>query len=250
MHHSRYRYYNLVTQGLAVNLIFINYIITDSPAAFPGATFHWAPFSVMVRPGFTRISPGFFGNGFQKMMCDVVKTENHQKWKIEGQIRKINVKSRTWDDRHIIQGIQVFMANGETQAFGMDLHDTVRVDSLEVPVGEHIKEFLVRSGFYIDAIGFKTDKGKTLGLIGGNGGSSQIIGIINNFKDFGEAVMGTASDNYYVDGIQGITVVTQDAPCICEIQFKYVIVPSSDLCPFRVIGKSHDSDSDEYSDSD
>ena len=230
MHHSRYRYYNLVTQGLTVNLIFINYIITDSPAAFPGATFHWAPFSVMVRA----FSPGFFGSH-----GDVVKTENHQKWKIEGQIRKINVKSRTWDDRHIIQGIQVFMANGETQAFGMDLHDTVRVDSLEVPVGEHIKEFLVRSGFYIDAIGFKTDKGKTLGLIGGNGGSFQIRGI-----------MGTASDNYYVDGIQGITVVTQDAPCICEIQFKYVIVPSSDLCPFRAIGKSQDQTDDLHSDDD
>ena len=58
------------------------------------------------------------------------------------------------------------------------------------------------------------------------------------------------SHHYYVDGIQGITVVTQDAPCICEIQFKYVIVPSSDLCPFRVIGTSQDSDSDEYSESD
>ena len=105
---------------------------------------------------------------------------------------------------------------------------------MEVPVGEHIKEFVVRSGFYIDAIGFKTDKGKTLGLIGGNGGSSKTPGIY-----------GRASDHYYVDGIQGITVVTQDAPCICEIQFKYVIVPSSDLCPFRAIGKSQNSDSDD-----
>ena len=207
--------------------------ITDSPSDYPGATSHWAPFT------------GHFGSHY-----DVVETENHPRWKIEGQIRKINVKSRTWDDRHIIQGIQVFMENGETKAFGMDLHDTVRVDSLEVPVGEHIKEFVVRSGFYIDAIGFKTDKGKTLGLIGGNGGSSQIPGIINNFKDFREAVMVTASDNYYVDGIQGITVVTQDAPCICEIQFKYVIVPSSDLCPFRAIGKSQDQTDDLHSNDD
>ena len=174
-------------------------------------------------------SGGYFGSH-----NDVFKTENHQRWIIEGQIRKINVKSRTWDDRQIIQGIQVFMENGETKAFGMDLHDTVRVDSLEVPVGEHIKEFVVRSGFYIDAIGFKTNKGKTLGLIGGNGGS---------FKNSGKVVK--ASDHYYIDGIQGLTVVTQDAPCICEIQFKYVIVPSSDLCPFRAIGKSQDSDSDD-----
>jgi len=195
----------------------------NSPSVFPGATFHWAPLSSW------ELSGGYFGSH-----NDVFKTENHQRWIIEGQIRKINVKSRTWDDRQIIQGIQVFMENGETKAFGMDLHDTVRVDSLEVPVGEHIKEFVVRSGFYIDAIGFKTDKGKTLGLIGGNGGS---------FKDSGKVVK--ASDHYYIDGIQGLTVVTQDAPCICEIQFKYVIVPSSDLCPFRAIGKSQDSDSDD-----
>ena len=158
--------------------------------------------------------------------------EDHQRWKIEGQIRRINVKSRTWDGSHIIQGIQVFMENGETQAFGMDLHDTVRVDSLEVPVGEHIKEFIVRSGFLIDAIGFKTDKGNTLGLIGGNGDSLR-----------NSANVVTKLDHYYVDGIQGITIVTEDAPCICQIQFKYVTVPSSNMYPLRAIGKSQDSDS-------
>ena len=202
---------------------FYHYIITDSPSDYPGATFHWAPLSNHGQ------SFGIHG--------DVIRTENHQRWKIEGQIRKINVKSRTWDDRNIIQGIQVFMENGETEAFGMDLHDTVRVDSLEVPVGEHIKEFVIRSGFYIDAIGFKTNKGKTLGLIGGNGGSlkNQVIGF-------------SGGNHYYVDGIQGITVVTQDIPCICEIQFKYVIVPTSD--PLRAIGKSQDSDSEYFASQD
>ena len=78
----------------------------------------------------------------------------------------------------------------------------------------------------------------SLGLIGGNGGS------LGSYKIPG--IYGRASDHYYyVDGIQGLTVVTQDVPCICEIQFKYVIVPSSDLCPFRAIDKSQDSDSDD-----
>ena len=126
-----YKCYNRVTQGLAVCKSYLN-DFTDSPSAFPGATFHWAPFT------------GYFGSHY-----DVVQTENHRRWKIEGQIRKINVKSRTlyepYPRIHIIQGIQVFMENGETEAFGMDLGDTVRVDSLEVPVGEHIKEFVVRS---------------------------------------------------------------------------------------------------------
>ena len=199
---------------------FYHYIITDSPSDYPGANFHWAPFS--------NHGQSFFGshNDVNDVGC--------QKWQIEGQIRKLNVKSRTWDDRNIIQGIQVFMENGETKAFGMDLHDTVRVDSLEVPVGEHIKEFVIRSGFYIDAIGFKTNKGKTLGLIGGNGGSlkNQTIGF-------------SGANHYYVDGIQGFTFVSQDIPCICEIQFKYVIVPSSDMYPLRANSKSENSDFDE-----
>ena len=206
------------------NLTICFYNIQDSPVVYPGATFHWAPLSNYRHP--------FFGSH-----DDVVKTENHQRWKIVGQIRKINLKSRTWNDRQIIQGIQVFMENGETEAFGMDLHDTVQVDSLEVPVGEHIKEFLVRSHSYIDAIGFKTNKGKTLGLIGGNEG--YLTSSTNMMKP---------ADNYYVDGIQGITLVTQDIPCICEIQFKYVIVPAI-VCPckahFQAIGKSQDSDSND-----
>ena len=53
-----------------------------------------------------------------------------------------------------------------------------------------------------------------------------------------------ASDHYYVEGIQGITVVSQGAPCICEIQFKYVVVPSSDMYPLRAISQSQDSSSD------
>ena len=126
------------------------------------------------------------------------------------------------------------MENGETKAFGMDLGDTVQVDSLEVPVGERIKDVVVRSGWYLDAIGFRTDKGKTFGLIGGNGGALRNAGV--------DVVK--ASDKYYVEGIQGITVVTQGAPCICEIQFKYVVVPSSDMYPLRA-GESQDSDSDE-----
>ena len=176
---------------------FYHYIITDSPSDYPGASFHWAPLS--------NHGQSFFGSH-----NDVVKTENHQKWQIEGQIRKLNVKSRTWDGRHIIQGIQVFMENGETKAFGMELHDTVRVDSLEVPVGEHIKEFVVRSDFYLSAIGFKTNKDKTYGLIGGNWGP---------LRNSGPIMKGL--EHYYVDGIQGLTVVNQ----ICEIQFKSVIYP-------------------------
>ena len=197
-------------------------MITDSALDYPGVTFQWAP---------SETSGMRLGSH-----NDIAKTKkikdgklpiSHPKWKFEGQIRKINVKSRTWDGKHIIQGIQVFMENGETKAFGMDLGDTVQVDSLEVPVGERIKEFVVRSGWYLDAIGFRTDKGKTLGLIGGNGGALR-----------NPSAEVKASDDYYIEGIQGITVVSRGAPCICEIQFKYVIVPSCHLRPLQANGKS------------
>ena len=201
-------------------------MITDSALDYPGVTFQWAPSETS---GMRLGSHNDIAK--TKKIKDGKLTISHPKWKIEGQIRKINVKSRTWDGKHIIQGIQVFMENGETQAFGMDLDDTVRVDSLEVPVGERIKEFVVRSGWYLDAIGFRTDKGKTLGLIGGNGGA---------LRNPGAEVK--ASDDYYIEGIQGITVVSRGAPCICEIQFKYVIVPSGDLRPLQANGKSQNSD--------
>ena len=193
-------------------------MITDSALDYPGVTFQWAP---------SETSGKRLGShndvAKTKKIKDGKLTVSHPKWKIEGQIQKINVKSRTWDGKHIIQGIQVFMENGETEAFGMDLHDnSFQVDSLEVPAGERIKEFVVRSGYYLDAIGFRTDKNKTFGLIGGNGGALKNSG-----------VMVRASDYYYVEGIQGITVVTQGAPCICEIQFKYVIVPNASFTSQR-----------------
>ena len=57
----------------------------------------------------------------------------------------------------------MFMENGETKAFGMDLGDTVQVDSLEVPVGERIKEFVVRSGWYLVWLGLGTRNSGTQG---------------------------------------------------------------------------------------
>ena len=61
------------------------------------------------------------------------------------------------------KGFQVFLANGETRAFGMELNNTTSVDTLEVPSDQHIKNFIVRCGWYIDAIAIETNKGQTLG---------------------------------------------------------------------------------------
>ena len=145
-------------------------------------------------------------------MADDIKLihGNYESWQIEGLIRKINVKTRTWKGKEIIQGIQVFLENGKTQAFGMKLNDNYLVQTLEVPSNQHIKFFHIRSGSYIDAIGFETNKGLKFGPIGGPSGAIKPVPTSIRIQP-------------YVDGIRGITVRTQGAPCICKIQFKYVI---------------------------
>ena len=61
-----------------------------------------------------------------------------------------------------------------------------------------------------------------LGPIGGNGGE---------FMDYidihYEPYMNRRSDSAhkYIDGIRGKTVISQEGSCICELEFKYVIVP-------------------------
>ena len=72
----------------------VTYLITDSALVYPGVTFQWAPSETL---------------GSHNDVAKTKKIKNgkltvsHPKWKIEVQIRKINVKSRTWDGKHIIQ---------------------------------------------------------------------------------------------------------------------------------------------------
>ena len=37
------------------------------------------------------------------------------------------------------------------------------------------------------------------------------------------------NDQRYINGIRGKTVITQGGPCICELEFKYIIVPSDEI---------------------
>merc|ERR1711976_57659 len=135
---------------------------------------------------------------------------NHENWHIEGLVQKICVKSRhDWDGRHIIQGIQVFLENGETQAFGMDLNDTVSVETLEPPTKQHIRFIDISSGFYIDSIGIITNQGEKIGPIGGTGGTKRRLQKLPH-------------GNPYVGGIRGKTVVTQGLPTICKVQIKRI----------------------------
>ena len=113
--------------------------------------------------------------------------------------------------------LQVFLVDGSIHSFGMESNDTQRVVALEVPENEHIKTFQLRCGWYIDALGFETNKGKKLGLIGGDGGDRM------------EVNYALRDQHHYIDGIKGITLMTQGEPCICELQFKFIYLHSDRL---------------------
>ena len=91
------------------------------------------------------------------------------------------------------------------------------MDVLEVPPGEHIQTFILHAGWYLDALGFKTNTDKEFGPIGGDGGD-HILKLDHHLE-------GT---HHYIDGIKGKTVTAQGELCICDVQFKFVVI-SSDL---------------------
>ena len=151
------------------------------------------------------------------VFLDTINPLCSRNWIVEGNIRKIAILPRIWRDIRIVQGIQVFLENGETQAFGMDLND-IRALTLSVPEGQHIKDFVIKSGWYIDAIAIETSGGETTCSIGGLGGefmdSIEIAPLAKGTRVF-----------KYIDGIKGKIVSSEDGPCICELAFKYVFVP-------------------------
>ena len=93
-------------------------------------------------------------------------------------------------------------------------NDGDNVTSLEVPENQHIKTVShLRAGYYIDAIGFETNEGIALGPVGGNGG--------NYYNDLDSRY---GKKHHYLSGMRGMIAHTDYAPCICNLQFMFVIV--------------------------
>ena len=75
-------------------------------------------------------------------------------------------------------------------------------------------------------VAFETNTRQTFGPIGGQGG--EFMDYIDiHFEPYMNRKIG--NDQRYIDGIRGKTVITQGGPCICELEFKYVIVPSDGI---------------------
>jgi hypothetical protein len=143
-----------------------------------------------------------------------------KKWEFDGQqgqvtIRKIDVISRTWDTRHIIGGLKLYLDNNKTLEFGCKKSANLDVTTLTVPDGQHIATVHGQSGWYIDQLEFITNTGLQLGPVGGNGGSVRFIE-----HDIDPTI---GLERVYLDGIRGKTVESQDRPVIASVSFKFVI---------------------------
>merc|ERR1719414_1396514 len=109
--------------------------------------------------------------------------------------------------------------DGTTKSFGMENDDTMNVVELEVPKGQHIKDVMVRSGWYIDQIGFRTNENIQLGPVGGDGGSKQNLTAPDSVTKLVKQV--------YLHGIKGETVESQNAPCIAKLRFSFAAIPNA-----------------------
>jgi len=137
-------------------------------------------------------------------------------WEICGDIRAIGIKTRLWDNINVIQGFKVELSDGTQKAVGMELNDSLNVTSFSIDSDDHIDSpFALRSGWYIDKIGFRTKKGQLLGPIGGEGGEDRSWFIYK-------------SENSYLWRIEGWTAITQGAPCIYAVRFHYFKIPFGD----------------------
>ena len=140
----------------------------------------------------------------------------HEEWCFEGMICKIIVRVRDWHNTTIVQGLQIFDEKGESKAFGMTKSKKIKEGyfEIDIPKGQHIRNIHLRSGYYIDAFGLKTNEGQVFGFYGGTGGGMHL----NIDKQF-------EGRQYFIDGIRGKVVQTNGGPAICDVELKYLIVP-------------------------
>ena len=147
---------------------------------------------------------------------------SYPEWSVEGVFRKIGVKTRYWEGHHIVQGLKITMDDGSRHAFGMEFNEDNNVVEFEIPRGQHIKEVILKSGLYIDQIGFVTNDNVQFGPVGGDeGGDAKNVHSIqshyNHVKD------------WYLHGINGITVQTNRGSIvscsIAQLQFVFTVIP-------------------------
>jgi len=143
-------------------------------------------------------------------------------WGGSGIIRKVFVKDGIWDGRNVVRWVKFLTDQGTI--FGTDppedssdeklahLNRTTTV--LEVPENQHISHVILRSGFYIDQIGFVTNEGVTLGPVGGTGGRERE----------GTRDLSTTQRQLYLWGVEGHTFMDGGSPLNAHMKFHYALI--------------------------
>ena len=114
------------------------------------------------------------------------------------------------------------------QVFGMDLDDTVNVQVVTVPPGKCIRDLNMFSSWYIDMMELISDEGKKLSRVG----NVQFNNSTTHSATFGFALdssevyrAGLHFHEHFLSGMRGRIMLTQGAPCICDLQFKFTFIP-------------------------
>jgi hypothetical protein len=137
---------------------------------------------------------------------------------------KGNIKN---SDSQIVQGLRIELVDGSVRSFGISNHcdDEKDIVDLEVPKGQHIRDVNLRSGSYIDQIGFTTNENIQLGPIGGPGGSPSNLKVPNKISNVKQV---------YLHGIQGVTFGYDlfgrqvEELCIARLKFIFAVIPCDD----------------------
>lgn len=185
----------------------------------PSVPFEW--------PWRTTLWSQKFGNMYEIQPGDQLQD---QEWIFEGTFSKICIKMRARENANIIQGLQVFLDDGDIKTVGMEMGDVINVQTIEIPPGKYIRDINMMTSSYVDRMEFIGDDGKKL-----NANSRHHLLSSNLGSRFGFALdssevykAGLHFHEHFLSGMRGRIMLTQGAPCICDLQFKFTFIPPPD----------------------
>ena len=196
---------------------------------------------------------------------------NGAPWEMTGFVRKIYVREGLWDGRQVVRWFHFLTDEGElllppamadiiSQLAGdtqeaklnwLERNTTV----LAVPEGQHIKDVIVRSGWYIDQIGFVTNTGEILGPVGGTGGAQRdVFGALQENDTMGNWGMtsrharflskATDCKQHYLCGADGMIYEEGGTPLIARLRFSFAAISSNQEVEIAPSAESSDDESD------
>merc|ERR1719419_397506 len=160
-------------------------------------------------------------------------------WSVTGDIRKIFVKEGIWAGLHIVRWIKFLTSQGEligpegpeesSEATLALLNQNTT--AFVIPEDQHIKEVILRTGWYVDQIGFVTNKGVQFGPVpaGGTGGYQSRM-----TKSLGMKQNTGSLKQYYLREITGVAFRdSQDIQghLIAQLRFKFAVVTNNETIP-------------------